>query len=196
MDIARELGLEGMRIACVEGDDVSDRVGPGTPLWEGMTIGEVGRAFIGAHAYLGAEALMEALAADAQVIITGRHCDVDPELRDVFQKRFDHLERYESRASRAEVTVTAVKRGFEAEALISIDRADRVHARAGAADMRSALDRVVEKLGKQLRRLHDRHHEHRADVAPLHELGRLAHRRVARQMDWLLIADHVGYDLA
>lgn len=74
-DIARELGLEGMRIACVEGDDVSDRVGPETPLWEGMTIGEVGRAFIGAHAYLGAEALMEALAADAQVIITGRVAD-------------------------------------------------------------------------------------------------------------------------
>ncbi len=74
-DIARELGLEGVRIACVEGDDVSDRVGPDTPLWEGMTVGEVGRSFIGAHAYLGAEALMEALAADAQVIITGRVAD-------------------------------------------------------------------------------------------------------------------------
>jgi hypothetical protein len=73
--IARELGLDGMRIACVEGDDVSDRVGPDTPLWEGMTIGEVGRGFIGAHAYLGAEALMPALASEAQVIITGRVAD-------------------------------------------------------------------------------------------------------------------------
>lgn len=73
--IARDLGLDGTRIACVEGDDVSDCVGPDTLLWEGMTIGEVGRGFIGAHAYLGAEALMPALASDAQVIITGRVAD-------------------------------------------------------------------------------------------------------------------------
>jgi hypothetical protein len=74
-DIARELGLDGLRIACVEGDDVSDRVAAETPLWEGMTIGEVGRAFIGAHAYLGAEALMPALESEAQVVITGRVAD-------------------------------------------------------------------------------------------------------------------------
>ena len=74
-DIARELGLAGARIAYVEGDDVSDRVGPETALWEGMKVGEVGRRFIGAHAYLGAEALMPALEAQAEVIITGRVAD-------------------------------------------------------------------------------------------------------------------------
>lgn len=74
-DIARELGLTGVRIAYVEGDDVSDSVGPETPLWEGMTVAEVGRRFIGAHAYLGADALMPALDSQAQVIITGRVAD-------------------------------------------------------------------------------------------------------------------------
>ena len=74
-DIARELGLRGMRIAYVEGDDVSDCVGPGTPLWEGMTVSEVGRTYIGAHAYLGAEALMPALESQAGVVITGRVAD-------------------------------------------------------------------------------------------------------------------------
>lgn len=74
-DIARELGLRGLRVAYVEGDDVSDRVGPDTPLWEGMTVGEVGRGFIGAHAYLGAEALMPALESQAEVVITGRVAD-------------------------------------------------------------------------------------------------------------------------
>jgi len=29
-----------------------------------------------------------------QLIITGRHCDVDEELRDVFQKRFENLQRF------------------------------------------------------------------------------------------------------
>lgn len=74
-DIARELGLTGVRIAYVEGDDVSDLLDAQTPLWEGMTIAEVGRRFIGAHAYLGADALLPALASDAQVIITGRVAD-------------------------------------------------------------------------------------------------------------------------
>lgn len=97
-----------------------------------------------------------------QMIVTGRHCHVDQEIREAFEKRFEHLRRYEPRVSRAEVTVTAVKNGFEAEALLSVDRADRVHARAEAPEMRSALDRVVEKLSVQLRRAHDRRHEHRA----------------------------------
>ena len=74
-DIARELGLGGIRIAYVEGDDVSAKLGPDTPLWEGMKVGEVGRYFIGAHAYLGADALMTALDSRAQVVITGRVAD-------------------------------------------------------------------------------------------------------------------------
>lgn len=103
-----------------------------------------------------------------RMIITGRHCEVDPELKDVIQQRFEHLARFDGRVSRAEVTITAVKRGFEAEGLISVDRADRVHARAEAEEMRTAVDRVVEKLGVQLRRRHDRHREHRAP--PMDEL--------------------------
>lgn len=74
-DIARELGLSGVRVAYVQGDDVSGEVSAETPLWEGMTVREVGRRFIGAHAYLGADALLPALESDAQVIITGRVAD-------------------------------------------------------------------------------------------------------------------------
>jgi len=73
--IALENGLHGLRVAYIEGDDVSDRVDADTPLWEGTTIGGVGRGFIGAHAYLGADALMPALESGAEVIITGRVAD-------------------------------------------------------------------------------------------------------------------------
>jgi len=97
-----------------------------------------------------------------QIILTCRSCEMDADMRERLQRRFDHLEHYEPRASRAEVTVTAGKKEFDVEALISIDRADRVHAHANAPEMRDAVDRVVEKLKVQLRRLHSRHHEHRA----------------------------------
>jgi ribosomal subunit interface protein len=97
-----------------------------------------------------------------QMIVTGRHCQVGPELREVLEEQFEHLRRFEPRVSRAEVTITAVKQGFEAEALLSVDRADRVHARAEAPEMRTAMDRVLDKLSVQLRRGHARHREHRA----------------------------------
>jgi hypothetical protein len=73
--LARELGLRGLRIAALEGDDVSDLIGPDMALDSGITVGEAGRALVGANAYLGADALMPALEAGADVLITGRVAD-------------------------------------------------------------------------------------------------------------------------
>jgi hypothetical protein len=74
--VARALGLRGLRIAALEGDDVSRLIGADTPLPEaGITVGEVGRALVGANAYLGADALLPALEAEADVVITGRVAD-------------------------------------------------------------------------------------------------------------------------
>jgi hypothetical protein len=74
--IARELGLRGLRIAALEGDDVHHLIGPDTPLPEAeVTVGEVGRTLVGANAYLGADALLPALEDGADVLITGRVAD-------------------------------------------------------------------------------------------------------------------------
>jgi hypothetical protein len=73
--IARELGLSGLRVAFVEGDEVTDRLGPETPLWEGGTIRDVGLQLVGANAYIGSDALLPALEAGADVVIAGRVAD-------------------------------------------------------------------------------------------------------------------------
>ena len=73
--VAGELGLRGVKVAALEGDDVGDKLGPETPLWEGATIGEVGREYAGANAYLGADAVMAALETGAEVVVTGRVAD-------------------------------------------------------------------------------------------------------------------------
>lgn len=73
--IAGELGLRGLRIASVEGDEVTALMTPATPLWEGKSIGEVGLPLVGANAYLGIDALLPALATEAEVVIAGRVAD-------------------------------------------------------------------------------------------------------------------------
>ena len=75
VEVAREIGLDGLVVAALLGDDVSQALGPDTPLWEGMTIGEVGRPYIGANAYLGADEILPALETGADVVITGRVAD-------------------------------------------------------------------------------------------------------------------------
>ncbi len=73
--IARELGLGGLKIAYIVGDDVTDTVSPDTPLWEGGTIADVGLKLVGANAYIGSDALLPALQAGADVVIAGRVAD-------------------------------------------------------------------------------------------------------------------------
>ncbi len=73
--VARALGLGRLRIAALEGDDVSALIGPETPLDSGITVGEVGRRLVGANAYLGADAILPALESEADVVITGRVAD-------------------------------------------------------------------------------------------------------------------------
>jgi hypothetical protein len=74
-ELARGLGLRALKIAALEGDDVGALIGLDTPLDVGITVAEVGRRLVGANAYLGADAILPALEAGADVVITGRVAD-------------------------------------------------------------------------------------------------------------------------
>lgn len=73
IEIARDLGLDGLRIACIEGDDVlhlknAFKSFDDQPLPDPQT-------FISANAYLGADVVAEALDRGADVVLTGRVAD-------------------------------------------------------------------------------------------------------------------------
>ncbi|WP_010176078.1 acyclic terpene utilization AtuA family protein [Pseudomonas sp. PAMC 25886] len=74
--IASELGLN-LKVLAVVGDDVLEvlRREPEQLLDNGQTLGSLGDRLISANAYLGAEGIIEALRADADVVITGRVAD-------------------------------------------------------------------------------------------------------------------------
>jgi hypothetical protein len=75
-DIARELGLGGLKIACIDGDDVTAVVPRDQPFMdEPGTLVDIDRPILGMNAYLGADAIIPALAAGADVVIGGRLAD-------------------------------------------------------------------------------------------------------------------------
>src|SRR5450830_2007403 len=76
-EVARTLGLHGMKIAAITGDDVLDIVQRENYRIEdnGEPLSSLGTTLISANAYLGAAAIVEALAAGADIVITGRVAD-------------------------------------------------------------------------------------------------------------------------
>lgn len=76
-EIARSLGLTGIKIATVTGDDVLELVKAGNYVIDetGVPVSSLVDKLVSANAYLGAEPIVEALADGANVIITGRVAD-------------------------------------------------------------------------------------------------------------------------
>ncbi len=77
IEVARELGLTGLKVAAVTGDEVTDLLGPDTRLFDhhDKRIDEVGLPFTSANAYLGVDAILPGLESGADVVITGRVAD-------------------------------------------------------------------------------------------------------------------------
>jgi len=81
-EMAQKLGLKGLKIAAITGDDVRDRLealiaaGETMPHLEtGEPLNPTSHLLANANVYLGAEPIVEALKAGADIIITGRIAD-------------------------------------------------------------------------------------------------------------------------
>jgi hypothetical protein len=76
-EMARALGIRGLRVAAVTGDDLlasmSETEIRCEPVMEGIALGE--RAIVAANAYLGAQPVADALATGAHVVLVGRTTD-------------------------------------------------------------------------------------------------------------------------
>ncbi|MCF8479592.1 MAG: DUF1446 domain-containing protein [Rhodospirillum sp.] len=76
-EVARSLGLQGLRVATVTGDDVLAEVlqGEHRVIETGALLAETSGTILSANAYLGAAPIVAALETGADVVITGRAAD-------------------------------------------------------------------------------------------------------------------------
>ena len=78
VEIARRHGLQGMKIACVTGDDLLPVIDKymDTEVWEThKPLRELPGEIVSANAYMGVEGILKALDLGADVVITGRAAD-------------------------------------------------------------------------------------------------------------------------
>lgn len=97
-----------------------------------------------------------------RVQITERHCDVPDEVLERTQDQIESLAKYHRQATAAEVVYIEEKHVKKVEVIIHVDGAEPVFARGDGTEFRSALDQVVERLRRMLRRQRKRRQDHQA----------------------------------
>ena len=97
-----------------------------------------------------------------RVQITARHCDVPKDVLERTETQIRSLAKYQARASAADVVYSEEKLMRKVEVIVHIDGAEAVVAHGEGTEFRPALDAVVERLSRRLRRQRERRRDHKA----------------------------------
>ncbi|MBI4005020.1 MAG: ribosome-associated translation inhibitor RaiA [Gammaproteobacteria bacterium] len=95
-----------------------------------------------------------------QISITGHHIDVTPALRSYVDNKFNRLERHFDRMTSIHVILSVEKERQKAEATIHVSRGN-VFADEEHEDMYAAIDGLVDKLDRQLKKHKEKLTNHR-----------------------------------
>lgn len=87
-----------------------------------------------------------------RVQIAARHCDVPDSVRQRTEEQLARLAKYDPRVGAAEVVFEEEKRIKKVEVVLSVDRVDPVVAHGEGEEFRTALDKVVDRLTRILKR--------------------------------------------
>jgi ribosomal subunit interface protein len=97
-----------------------------------------------------------------RVQITARHCELPDVLRARTEALVQKLQKYDSRVSAAEIVFEEERHAKKVEAVLSVDRDEPVVAGGQGDDFAAALDQMVDRLSKILRRRRSQVRDHQA----------------------------------
>lgn len=84
-----------------------------------------------------------------QINLTGQSVDITPPLREYVETKFAKLERFFEHINNVHVVLNVQKLDQIAEATLHVNNGE-LHAKAQSQDMYAAIDRLTDKLVKQL----------------------------------------------
>jgi len=87
-----------------------------------------------------------------RVQIAARHCEVPATVLTRTQEQLEKLQRYDPRVSGAEVVFETEKHLKKVEAVVKVDRQEPLVAGGEGVEFRDALDQMVDRLGRMLRK--------------------------------------------
>ena len=96
-----------------------------------------------------------------QINLTGQHLEVTPALKQYVNSKLQRLERHFDHVTTAHVVLSVEKLRQKAEATVHVSRGN-LHADAVEADMYAAIDALIDKLDRQIKRHKEKlsdHHE-------------------------------------
>ncbi|MBT8140929.1 MAG: ribosome-associated translation inhibitor RaiA [Gammaproteobacteria bacterium] len=96
-----------------------------------------------------------------QINLTGHHVDVTSALKDFVESKMQRVERHFDHMTNANVILTVEKLRHKAEATINVSGA-QVYADATEENMYSAIDGLVDKLDRQVKRHKEKIKDHHA----------------------------------
>lgn len=94
--------------------------------------------------------------------ITARHCEVPQDVLDRTEEQVTSLSKYSPRASAVDVVYLEEKLTKVAEVIVHIDGGEPVVARGEGLEFRTALDQVVDRASRRLRKQRERRTNHKA----------------------------------
>ncbi len=97
-----------------------------------------------------------------QINLTGHHCPITPALRNVINEKLERLTRCGAQITSISVILKVDKLLQTAEATLHIPHAE-IHASATTKDMYAAIDELVDKLEKQIKKHHEKMTRHHRD---------------------------------
>ena len=96
-----------------------------------------------------------------QIDITGHHIDITDSLRDYVNQKMERVERHFDIVSQAHVILSVEKQRQKAEAKLMI-KGSKVFAEAVDEDMYAAIDKLIDKLDRQVKKHKEKTTDHHA----------------------------------
>jgi len=94
------------------------------------------------------------------IIVTGRHLEVTPALKNYVEKKVKRFNRYLSNISEAVVTISVEKYRHKVEVLLKVNGV-LIQAEGVTSEVYSSIDEVAEKLGRQIKKYKEKLVSHR-----------------------------------